>query len=134
MPSRCTSGVAIGSGTLLGHFRVANSADRVFAPRDLLHFFEELVAHHGDAAVAGAEEFLAAVGDRALANPRDNVLIDDVTRKSSALGILDRAVPCRNALLDVTDRDPIGTREKNQQMFSVFSSSTGMRHSKWLPR
>ena len=50
-----------------------------FAARgDFLQFLEEAVADHRDAAVAGAEIFLRAVGDHALPDPGDDVLVHHV--------------------------------------------------------
>ena len=47
----------------------------ILAALDALDVVEEALAHHDDAAVARAEMLLRAVGDRALTEPRDEVLI-----------------------------------------------------------
>src|SRR5262249_31388032 len=45
--------------------------------------------------------FLAAVGDRALADPGDDVLVDDVAGDPAAVRVLDRAHPGGNGVLHV---------------------------------
>src|SRR5215475_2114384 len=65
-----------------------------------LGLLEHLAPHHDDAAVALAEMLLGAVGDRPLADPGDEVLVHDVRGgPASGDGVLDRAVPVRDAVL-----------------------------------
>src|SRR6266508_2487227 len=65
-----------------------------------LGLLQDRLAHHDDAAVALAQVLLSPVGDRALSDPRDEVLIHDV-RRDPAPGpwVLDRAVPVRDPVL-----------------------------------
>src|SRR5690348_16477976 len=52
----------------LGDLRIADDAFWIAALGDRIHFGEEPVADHRDAAVARAEQLLAAIGDRTLAD------------------------------------------------------------------
>src|SRR5690606_29977251 len=87
------------AGVLL---RIAHETLRVPALRDRVEIVEELAPHHRDAAVAAAEVLPRAVGDAALADPRDEVLVHDVAG-DPATGrlVLDRRAPGRDALLHV---------------------------------
>src|SRR5262249_48722806 len=62
---------------------------------------EQALADHHDAEIAGADVLLGAVGDAALTDPGDDVLVDHVAGDPAALLVLDRAHPSRHALLDV---------------------------------
>src|SRR6185503_21249012 len=80
--------------------RVANERLGLAAAHHGLGVFQDAPAHHDDAAVAFAQVLLRAVGDGALADPGDEVLVHDV-RGDPAVGqrVLDRAVPVGNAVL-----------------------------------
>src|SRR6266508_128227 len=65
-----------------------------------LGLLQDRLAHHDDAAVALAQVILSPVGDRALSDPRDEVLIHDVRRDPApGLWVLDRAVPVWDPVL-----------------------------------
>src|SRR6476646_3771576 len=79
----------------------AHGAFGVVAARYGIELLEQALAHHGDAEVAGAEILLGAVGDSALPDPGDDILVDDVARNPAAVDVLDRAHPGRNLVLQV---------------------------------
>ena len=81
--------------------RIADHALRIAAGLDRLDLLEEAIAHHGDADVARAQMLLRAVGDRALPDPGDDVLVDDVAGDPAAVLAPDRALPGRHAVLHV---------------------------------
>src|SRR5262249_17798911 len=81
------------------HVRVADDRLRIAALGDGVEIVEQALTDHHNAEVAGADVFLAAVGDRALTDPGDDVLIDDVARDPAAVLVLDRAHPGRNGVL-----------------------------------
>src|SRR5947199_1993006 len=65
-----------------------------------LDLLEHLPAHHDDSAIALAEMLLGSVGDRALSNPRDEILVHHVGRDEPAgRRIFDRRVPGGDAVL-----------------------------------
>src|SRR5437899_11544100 len=65
-----------------------------------LDLLEHLPAHHDDSAVALAEMLLRSVGDRALSDPRDEILVHHVGRDEPAgHRIFDRRVPGGDAVL-----------------------------------
>src|SRR5262249_2428229 len=76
----------------LGDFGIADDALGVASLRHGFHVLEKAIADHRDAAIARAEQLLAAIRDRALADPGDDVLVDDVARDPAAVGVLDRPV------------------------------------------
>src|SRR6266852_1369310 len=84
-----------------GDVGVADHALGVLAARDGVELVEEALADHRNAEVAGADILLGAVGDRALPDPGDDVLVDDVARDPAAVLVLDRAVPSRNRPLHI---------------------------------
>src|SRR5262249_16384700 len=69
--------------------------------RDRVEVLEQPFADHDDAEVARPEVLLGAVGDTALTDPGDDVLVDDVARDPAAVLVLDRAHPGRHALFHV---------------------------------
>src|SRR6202012_2600353 len=68
---------------------------------DGVELLEKAVAHHGHADIARAQIFLAAIGNAALADPGDNVLVDDMAGNPAAGIVLDRADPGRHPLLHI---------------------------------
>src|SRR5262249_18150939 len=65
-----------------------------------LDLLEHLPAHHDDSVVALAEVLLGSIGDRALSDPRDEVLVHHVARDEPAgHRIFDRRVPVGDAVL-----------------------------------
>src|SRR5262249_39471367 len=85
----------------LRHVRVADDRLRIAALGDGVEIVEQALADHHDAEVAGADVLLAAVGDRALADPGDDVLVDHVAGDPAAVLVLDRAYPGGNGVLYV---------------------------------
>src|SRR6185437_5843142 len=82
--------------------RVAHQAFRLLAFFDAVEIGEELPTQHRDALVAGREILMLAVGDGALADPGDEILIHHVRRDpASGARVLDRALPGRDAVLDI---------------------------------
>src|SRR6267142_5568143 len=80
--------------------RIADQALGVLAVGDRVDILEQLLAQHRDAAVARAEVLLRAVGDRALADPGDDVLVDDMAGDPApGRGIPDGARPRRDPFL-----------------------------------
>ncbi len=70
--------------------------------RDPLQVGEKAAPHHDDAAVAAPEMFPAAVGDHALAGPREEILVHQVRGDpATGLRVLHGAHPVGNALLHV---------------------------------
>src|SRR5262249_28668693 len=84
-----------------GHVRVADDRLRIAALGDGVEIVEQALADHHNSEVARADVFLAAVGDHALTDPGDDVLVDDVARDPAAVRVLDRAHPGRNGALPV---------------------------------
>ncbi len=79
---------------------VADDGLRLAAPLDRLGLLEQSAAHHDDAAIALAEVLAGAIGDGALADPGDEVLVHDVARHPApGERILDRAVPAGDGSL-----------------------------------
>src|SRR5258708_21274355 len=79
---------------------VADQALRVLARGHGGQILEELLADERDAAGARAEGLLRAVGDRSLADPADDVLVDDVAGDPApGLRVPDRRSPRGDALL-----------------------------------
>src|SRR5262245_54268124 len=84
-----------------GDVRAADDRLRLAALGDRVEVVEQALADHGDAEVARADVLLGAIGDPALADPGDDVLIDDVARDPAAALVLDRALPGRHRALHV---------------------------------
>src|SRR5262245_57142490 len=81
-------------------FGISNDRLGIVAVRDPLHVFEKPLSQHENAAVAGCEMLFGPVGDGPLSDPRDEILIHDVTGNPAArVGILHGSAPGRNALL-----------------------------------
>src|SRR4029077_5637718 len=78
---------------------VADQALRVLARGEGGQILEELFAQERNPAVARAEVLFRAVGDRSLADPGDDVLVDDVAGDPAPSPILDRRSPRGDALL-----------------------------------
>src|SRR5262249_44092169 len=72
---------------------VADHALRIGAAGDRVEVAEQLPAQERDAAVARAEILPGAVGDAPLADPGDDVLVDDVAGDPAPARVLDRAGP-----------------------------------------
>src|SRR5262249_42517478 len=85
----------------IGDVRVADDRLGIATLRDRVEVLEQPFADHDDAEVARPEVLLGAVGDTALTDPGDDVLVDDVARDPAAVLVLDRAHPGRHALLHV---------------------------------
>src|SRR5262249_17121157 len=83
------------------HVRVADDRLRIATLGDGVEIVEQALADHHNSEVARADVFLAAVGDRALTDPGDDVLVDDVARDPAAVLVLNRAHPGRNGVLHV---------------------------------
>src|SRR5215831_2164417 len=78
---------------------ITDQALGVLAASDRVEVAEELPAHERDAAVARAEILPGPVGDRPLADPGDDVLVDDVAGDPASARVAYRARPRRDALL-----------------------------------
>src|SRR5262249_36047812 len=76
-----------------GEVGAADDRLGVAALGDGVEIIEQALADHGDAHIAGAEVLLGAIGDAALADPGDDVLVDDVAGDPAAALVLDRADP-----------------------------------------
>ena len=74
-----------GSSTHLATLELRMIALGSCALRDGIEILEQALADHRDAEVAGAEILLGAVGDAALPDPGDDVLVDDVARDPAAV-------------------------------------------------
>src|ERR1019366_285180 len=81
--------------------RVADDALGLGAGRERRELLEKALADHRDADIAGAEILQGAVRDRALPNPGDDVLVDDMARDPAPIRVLDRAMPGRDRTLHV---------------------------------
>src|SRR2546422_6163966 len=80
--------------------RISDHALGLAAAHHPLGVFEDAPAHHDDAAIALAQMLLRAVGDRALADPGDEVLVHDVRGDPPVRQrILDRARPVGDPVL-----------------------------------
>src|SRR5579883_176876 len=79
----------------------AYHAARLLAGGHGFHLGEEAPAHHGDADVARPQILLSTIGDAPLADPGDDVLVDDVAGDEATVLVLERAHPGRHALLHV---------------------------------
>src|SRR4051794_39472832 len=64
--------------------RVAERVLRIAALGHQVHLLEHLLAHHHDAAVAGAQVLQGAIGEVVLADPGHEILVHDVARDPSA--------------------------------------------------
>src|SRR6266581_400997 len=78
---------------------VADQAFGVLAVGDRIQVAEQLLAQHGDPAVARAEVLLRSIGDAPLADPGDDILVDDVAGDPAPGPIPDRRRPRRDAVL-----------------------------------
>src|SRR5437588_7119972 len=80
---------------------VADNGLGIAALRNGVEIVEQALADHYNAEIAGAEIFLAAIGDAALTDPCDDVLVDHVARDPASVLVLDRAHPGRDLLLHI---------------------------------
>src|SRR5262249_7737051 len=85
----------------IGDVRVADDRLGVATLGDRVEILEQPFADHDDSEVARPEVLLCAVGDAALTDPGDDVLVDDVARDPAAMLVLDRTHPGRHAPLHV---------------------------------
>src|SRR5262249_7879971 len=81
--------------------RAANDRLRLAALGKGVEVIEQALADHGDAEVARTDVLLGAIGDPALADPGDDVLIDDMAGDPSPALVLDRTGPGRHRALHV---------------------------------
>src|SRR4029077_13318435 len=79
--------------------RVADQTFWVLAFGDGVDILEQLLPQHRDAAVARAEILFRPIGDPALADPGDDVLVDDVAGDPAPGRVPDGTGPRRDLLL-----------------------------------
>src|SRR5713226_834295 len=114
--------------------RVADHGLWILPIRDAFQFIEESPAEHQNAAIALPKMLFGAICNCALAGPCNEVLIHHVAgNPASGAGILDCPIPRWNGSLLIGGSRSLGTRSKAHVTLSVFWSSIGTRHSKWLP-
>src|SRR5579872_422339 len=66
------------------HLCIAHHGLWIAAAIERLQIVEEALAHHDDAAVAATEMLALTVGDRALSDPADEILVHDVAGDPAA--------------------------------------------------
>src|SRR5947209_11220154 len=81
--------------------RIPDNAFRILAAPYGLDFAEEAIAYHRNADVAAAEDFLGAIGNSALTDPGDEVLVHDMRRYPASVGSSHGRPPGRHALLNI---------------------------------